>query len=350
MRLANIRSLSLAAIAAVTLSLSLAARANDYTDIWWAPCTQGASCDPTAHESGWGVNFVQNEDIVFATFYIYDVNKQPIWYSAAMTSTGSGTYVGPFYQTSGSFFGNAWNPAEHPAATLVGSSTFTPSSATTGTLSYTVTTGPNTGTATKQIVRFAFKSILLGGNYSGVLSSTTTQCKDSSQNGTMISDIDPQVTQLTDGTLQIIVAFYGSAPGSSCTLTGIAVQEGQLYRVPVASYTCTYNNINTTATLYEIKATALGNRRTLVCRQRRRMPAGRELLRASALKAQALTRPRCRTHSNRHTAAAAAALSDSIPPGIGIVTRCVACATSAGASPAPSLPIATATRPASRAE
>ena len=31
--------------------------------------------------------------------------------------------------------------------------------------------------------------------------------------------------------------------------------------------------------------------------------------------------PRCRTHSNRHTAAAAAALSDSNLPGIGMVTR-----------------------------
>ena len=44
------------------------------------------------------------------------------------------------------------------------------------------------------------------------------------------------------------------------------------------------------------------------------------------------------------TAAAAAALSDSMPPCIGIVTRCVACAASAGDSPAPSLPIASAMR------
>ena len=52
------------------------------------------------------------------------------------------------------------------------------------------------------------------------------------------------------------------------------------------------------------------------------------------------------THSNRQTAAAAAALIDSMPPGIGIVTpRCLA--TSAGESPAPSLPIASATRPSS---
>jgi hypothetical protein len=249
MRIRRFRTLVLAATLAVAASFSLAARANDYTDIWWAGEV----------ESGWGVNFVQNENIVFATFYIYDVNKQPTWYSAAMTSTGSGGYVGPLYQTSGSFFGNAWNPAEHPGATLVGSATFTPSTATTGALSYTVNNVPGKGTivVNKQIVRYAFQSILLGGNYSGVLSSTTSQCSKSSDNGTVISDIDPQVTQLTDGTLQIIVPFTGSS-GSSCTLSGMAVQEGQLYRVPAASYTCNFNNINTTATLYEIKATSLG--------------------------------------------------------------------------------------------
>jgi len=247
MRFRDLRPLALALTLAVLALAPAAARAQDYTDIWW---NSGGT------ESGWGVNFVQNEDIIYATFYIYDINRQPIWYSAAMTRTGSGTYVGPLYQTAGSFFGNPWNPAEHPAATLVGSSTFAPSSATTGTLSYSVTTGPNTGTALKQIARFAFKTILLGGNYSGVLSSTTTQCTDSSQNGTVLSDVDPQVTQTLDGTLQIIVAFTNST--DTCTLTGTAVQEGQLYRVPVAAYTCTFNSISTTATLYETKATSLG--------------------------------------------------------------------------------------------
>jgi len=112
MRLRDLRSLAFAATLATIALAPAAAHAQDYTDIWWAA---GGT------ESGWGVNFVQNDDIIFGTFYIYDVNRQPIWYSAAMTLNGSGSYVGPLYQTAGSFFGNPWNPSEHPAATPVGS-------------------------------------------------------------------------------------------------------------------------------------------------------------------------------------------------------------------------------------
>jgi hypothetical protein len=246
MRISRLRALSLAALVAVSAAVPLAALANDYTDIWWA----GEA------ESGWGVNFVQNENIVFATFYIYDVNRQPTWYSAAMTVTGSGSYAGPLYQTSGSFFGNAWNPAEHPPATLVGSSTFTPSSATAGTLSYTVTNVPGKGTivVNKPIVRYAFQTILLGGNYAGILSTTFSKCTTSANNGTSVYDIDPQVTQSLNGQLQILVNYTA---GGSCTLTGASVQQGQLFSIPTASYTCTFG-ANTTATVYEVKATSLG--------------------------------------------------------------------------------------------
>jgi hypothetical protein len=246
MRLNNLRALSLAALVAVATAFASGARANDYTDIWWA----GEA------ESGWGVNFVQNENIVFATFYVYDVNRQPTWYSAAMTATGSGSYAGPLYQTSGSFFGNAWNPAEHPAATLVGSSTFTPSSATTGALSYTVTNVPGKGTivVNKSIVRYAFQTILLGGTYSGILSTTFSSCMTSGNNGTNVYDIDPQVTQSLNGQLQILVNYTA---GGSCTLIGPSVQQGQLFSIPNASYTCTFG-ANTTATVYEVKATSLG--------------------------------------------------------------------------------------------
>ncbi len=76
MRFRDLRSLAFALTLAVVALTPAAARAQDYTDIWW---------NAGGTESGWGVNFVQNENIVFATFYIYDVNRQPMWYSAAMT-------------------------------------------------------------------------------------------------------------------------------------------------------------------------------------------------------------------------------------------------------------------------
>ena len=250
MNRSSIRRIFLTTLYALVATAPFAARAADYSDMWWAA---GGS------ESGWGVNLTQNENVVFATFYVYDANKQPIWYTSAMTATGS-SFVGPLYQTSASFFGDPVFVSPTAAGTaLVGSATFTPTTVSTGTLSYNVSNIPGRGNVvvSKAIQRFAFQTILLGGDYSGVLSSTTTQCANASDNGTVLSDIDPQVTQTLDGTLQFIIPFT-SAPGSSCTITGAGVQEGQLFRIPAASYSCNFNSINTTASMSEIKATNLG--------------------------------------------------------------------------------------------
>src|SRR6266542_1014634 len=100
------RSLLAVILSASALALPLSTRAADYTDIWWAPCVPGPNCDvATGHENGWGVNLVQNEDVVFATFYIYDANKQPFWVSSPMFVTPSGSYTGDLNLSTGSFFG-----------------------------------------------------------------------------------------------------------------------------------------------------------------------------------------------------------------------------------------------------
>ncbi len=215
MRFRDLRSLALALTLAVVALTPAAARAQDYTDIWW-----GAG----GTESGWGVNFVQNDDIVFATFYIYDVNRQPIWYSAAMTSTGSGSFTWPALPDAGLVLRQSLEsePSTLPRH-LVGSSTFTPSSATTGTLNYSVTTGANMGAASKQIGRYAFKTILLGGNYSGAYSSTTIQCANSADNGTffIMSTRRLRRSRSTDS-LQFDHHLHG-LQRSSCTLAGVRI-------------------------------------------------------------------------------------------------------------------------------
>ena len=66
-------------LSAVAASLLLAAfsvcpafAANyDYTDNWYVPA-----------ESGWGVNLTQTDNFIFATFFIYDADKKPTWYTA----------------------------------------------------------------------------------------------------------------------------------------------------------------------------------------------------------------------------------------------------------------------------
>ncbi len=63
--------------AALLVSLALvrpAAAYIDWTDIWWA-----------TPEVGWGVNFVQSDQFIFATFFVHGPNLQPDWYTGQMT-------------------------------------------------------------------------------------------------------------------------------------------------------------------------------------------------------------------------------------------------------------------------
>src|SRR5690348_8358425 len=109
----------LAAIATVAAS---AVHANtvttDFTDLWWIPS-----------ESGWGANVIQQQDILFATLFVYGSNNQPIWYVASAAQyqgqvNGQFTFTGPLYQTTGPYFGaGGFNP-NNVANRQVGSFTF----------------------------------------------------------------------------------------------------------------------------------------------------------------------------------------------------------------------------------
>jgi len=239
----RLRTGFIAGLLAFAATLSFAARATDYTDIWWAGLV----------ENGWGVNLVQNGDVLFATFYIYDSSNQPTWYSSPMSVDASGNYSGTLYLTTGPWFGGPWSGSA--VATAVGTSAFTPTSATTGTLTYTVSNGGGSTVVTKSIERSTFRTINLGGNYAGIALITLSGCADGAYNGTTLYDIDPQVMQPSYGYLRI--DFVYRAANLACTMTGAAVQEGQLIRIPSAAYTCAFGT-NTTATVYEVKATALG--------------------------------------------------------------------------------------------
>ncbi len=243
---------SLLAVLLFTLAIVLPLRAwaADYTDIWW-----GGQA-----ESGWGVNFVQDEDVVFATFYIYDTAKKPIWVSSPMFVNAAGSYSGNLYLSAGSFFGDPWDPKDVPnPLPAVGTAAFIPTSATTGTLTYTVNNVPGIPNTLvkKNIQRSNFRTIVLGGNYVGTGVVTDTGCSDTSKNGTSILDVDPQITQDTSGQVGITLTFGTE----TCTLSGQAIQEGQLFRIPGANYFCQIGNtttLNATATVYEVKATAVG--------------------------------------------------------------------------------------------
>jgi hypothetical protein len=230
------------AIVAACLAV-LPARAADYTDIWFTPA-----------ESGWGLNVAQSDNFLFLTFFIYGSDRLPTWYTGQLTWDGT-RYTGGLYATQGAFWAQPWNPANSPAAQLVGTATFTPSSlnAYQATLTYTVT---GVGSVTKAIERQTLTSIALGGSYVGGQAGAYSSCATSSNNGAYTDTYLLTVSHATSGTATFTFVFDS---GATCTLSGALEQHGQLYRIPGASYQCTGAlNLSTTATVYEIKATAQG--------------------------------------------------------------------------------------------
>lgn len=226
----------------LVLAFAPAAAATDFTDIWFIP-----------QESGWGVNIVQSDSFLFATFFIYGSDKTPTWYTALLTFDGT-RYAGGLYRTEGSFWANPWNPAEHPDAVRVGTASFEPGiDAYHATLAYAVDGG---GSVSKQIVRQTLTRIVLGGSYVGGQAGAYSNCAASAQNGPYTDTYALDVTHAVNGSATLTFT-YGS--GATCTLSGSLAQFGQLYDMPGATYACTGNlAFTTSATVYELKATAQG--------------------------------------------------------------------------------------------
>jgi hypothetical protein len=224
------------------LLVPLHAAATDYTDIWYLPS-----------ESGWGVNMVQSNNFIFATFFVYGSGNQPTWYTAQMTSDASGNFAGTLYSTVGTYLGAPWVP-NNLVVTPAGTASFVPVNPYQGTLSYSINSGPM---VVKSIQRQSLTSISLGGNYLGGIeggyANSNGTCPVA---GGYTDTYSVQVSQPGDGTATFQFSFNSGNP-ASCTLSGTLVPYGQLYTIPNASYQCS-DGLSTSASMGEIKATAQG--------------------------------------------------------------------------------------------
>ena len=113
----------------------------NYQGLWWNA--------PPGSESGWGINFAHQGDVIFATWFTYDINGKAWWLTMTANKTAEGVYSGVLYATTGAPFSAFVPPA---AATQVGTGTLTFTSSTTGTFAYVV----NGVTQTKTIVPQVF--------------------------------------------------------------------------------------------------------------------------------------------------------------------------------------------------
>ena len=106
------------------------ALATNYEDLWWK--------SPAASESGWGINFNQEGDTIFATWFTYKHDNTPLWLVVTANRTGPGVFTGDLFQTVGPPFSAIPFDPTKVAATKVGSATFTFADGNTASFNYTV--------------------------------------------------------------------------------------------------------------------------------------------------------------------------------------------------------------------
>ncbi len=124
-------------------------KATNYQDLWWAA---GGT------ESGWGVNLIHQGSTIFATWFTYDTNRNPVWYSATATQTAPKTYTGALLRTNGPAFNAVPFDPTLVGRTTVGTATFTFTSGNDGSFTYQVNDGANVANQTKAINRQVFRA------------------------------------------------------------------------------------------------------------------------------------------------------------------------------------------------
>jgi hypothetical protein len=240
-------------LALLLLGAALEAAANDYTDIWYNPAQQG-----------YGFNFVQSNQFIFATFFVYGAGGQPTWLVAGLDWDGLGSYTGNLYAATGTSYGAPWNPANYAPA-QVGTAAFTPSAGNNwqGTLNYVVQSGV-AGTAatpdkvatavTVSIERQTLAHIPSAGAYAGALVSYYSGCETPANNGSVVEHYELAVIQNenTSTTYQ-----FRAETARTCTLTGVQTPHGQYYEMFDAVYSCS-DGLITVANIRQIKVTDLG--------------------------------------------------------------------------------------------
>ena len=204
---------------AFLLAVTPARALTDYTDLWWDPA-----------ENGWGVNFIQADDFIFSTFFVYGPSGQPTWYTGQLSLDANGNWIGPLYMTSGTYFGSPWNPSQR-GIRQVGSVSFVPSSEASGALSYAV----DGVIVAKQVIRQTLKTIPLAGNYLGSVYTVVSGCINANDNGTFSRFATIAVGQTVSNNVTLSFAVQN---GGTCTFNGAANQFGQVYQIPAATYSC----------------------------------------------------------------------------------------------------------------
>ncbi|MGZ5061928.1 MAG: Ig-like domain repeat protein [Usitatibacter sp.] len=125
-------------------SAQSAASAVNAQGLWWR--------SSTGSESGWGINFTQQGETLFATWFTYDTDGSGLWLVMPNgAKTGTDTYTGTLYRTTGPAFDAASFNSTLVKTTAVGTATFSFSDANNGTFTALVNGNAVTKPITRQV-------------------------------------------------------------------------------------------------------------------------------------------------------------------------------------------------------
>jgi len=115
-----------------TASVGATSAAPNYQGLWFNPA-----------ESGWGINFAHQGDIIFASWFTYDLTGKGTWLVMTAAKTTPGTYTGQLFQGTGPAFDAVpFPPLGSPGGATVsglgGTGTITFSDADNATFAYTL--------------------------------------------------------------------------------------------------------------------------------------------------------------------------------------------------------------------
>jgi hypothetical protein len=114
----------------------------NYGGLWWVPA-----------ESGWGVNFSHQGNLIYATWYTYDTSGKAWWLSMLATQQGtSQTFTGNILASQGV----GLNVASAAAPSQIGTGSITFSDGSNGSFTYTLN---GFGTQSKSVTKFKYGAV-----------------------------------------------------------------------------------------------------------------------------------------------------------------------------------------------
>jgi hypothetical protein len=219
------KSLSILILFALLEPAQATSVSTDQSDLWFIPS-----------ESGWGMQLVQRDSVIFATLFVYGPSGSPTWYVSTMNNTGNLLWSGPLYATTGPWFGTVPFNAASVTATQVGSMTWSAAFVESGTVTYSV----NGVVVTKNVVRQTLVNDNYNGAFPGAIRGTVTGCFNPSNNGTNELFATLVVAQVGSN----VTLASTNETGSICTYVGAFSQSGQFGKM-VGNYSCTTGEIGT---------------------------------------------------------------------------------------------------------